>query len=80
MKVINLSVITLWVTTLPVVASITVTLTPDLASPRPVGTSIVFTAVVTNTSPGAHDYRFTAQKSGTPVQVLRDYGVSATWT
>ncbi|MCC7156817.1 MAG: aryl-sulfate sulfotransferase [Bryobacterales bacterium] len=79
MKQLILTLLAPCVGVLPAFATITVTLTPDLNSPQPVGTSITWTAVVTDTSAGDHDYRFTAQKTGAPVQVLSDYAMSNTW-
>lgn len=65
---------------LPLAAAVTVTVAPNLTSPRPVGTSVAWTASVIDSSPGAHDYRFTVQTAGQPVRILRDFGTNNVWT
>lgn len=65
---------------LPVFATITVTLVPNLAGPQPVGTSVTWTATVADSAAGAHDFRFTARRAGEPVRILRDFGTSNVWT
>lgn len=64
----------------PIVASITVTLTPNLAAPQPVGTSIVWTANAVDTDSGSHIYRFGAESNGAQAQILKDFAVDNTWT
>ncbi len=62
-------------------ASLTVTLTPNVASPQPVGASITFTAAVVgdpDSSP-VYEYSFNAELAGQPTQVRRGLGHSNTW-
>src|SRR5688572_11804419 len=61
-------------------ASISITLTPSLPSPQPLGTSVQWTAAITDTEPGGHLYRFNTQPSGLPVQIKRDFAQSNQWT
>ncbi len=61
-------------------ATISVTLTPDLPSPQPLGTSIHWTATVTDSSPGEHRYRFLTQPTGFDQQIRRDFSPDNTWT
>lgn len=61
-------------------AAITVTLTPGLPSPQPLGTSIKWTATVVDTQPGDHLYRFTTQPTGLSVVVKQDFGDKNEWT
>ncbi len=57
-------------------ATITVSLTPSVASPQPVGTSISWTAAATDTNPGTFDFSFSVSNAGGPFQMLQDYDVS----
>ncbi len=66
----------------PLMADLNVTLTPNPAGPQPVGTTITWTATV-NGDPDpnpTYEYTFSAEPKGSPVQVLRGYGHSNTWT
>lgn len=64
----------------PIAGSITITLTPNLPDPQPVGTSIVWTASVVDSDSGSHIYRFSAGPAGAPLQILKDFAVDNTWT
>jgi hypothetical protein len=55
-----------------------VTLTPSVASPQPVGTSVTFTAAGLPQG-GSYEYRFWL-KEGTAWNVVRNYATTATWT
>jgi hypothetical protein len=54
-------------------ATVTVSLTPNPAGPQPVGTSITWTAMVTDLQAGAHSYRFSVQAPGGRVQIRKDF-------
>jgi arylsulfate sulfotransferase len=69
------AVAVLLVTGTAVAAPLTVTLTPSVASPQTVGTTVNFTAVASGGS-GNYDYRFTLQRAG----VRQDYSVINTWS
>jgi hypothetical protein len=63
-------------------AAVTVTqLTPSMASPQPVGTTLLWTATVINTNPGPLLYRFSVGRNGSFL-VLRDFAQLNTfeWT
>jgi hypothetical protein len=65
----------------PAMADIAVSLVPGVPSPQPVGTSIPLTAVVSgdpDPSPN-YEYRFSVQPAAAPVQITRGYGRSSQW-
>lgn len=65
---------------LPLAAAMTISFTPNLPSPRPVGTPVTWTTTVSDTSPGDHQYRFAVSpRNGTP-RIWRDFGNPNTWT
>jgi arylsulfate sulfotransferase len=82
--------ITLWLLPLvvaacgaePVTTPMTVTLTPSLTSPSPVGTVVTWTAAAQGPPPGTLWYRFRAGRAGGELRVVRDYGPLAAldWT
>ena len=55
---------------------------PSLAAPQPVGTTITWTAIANNPSPGALWYRFSVGPHNGALQVVKDYSASSTfeWT
>lgn len=57
-------------------AAVNVTFTPSVASPQPVGTTIVWTASGTDTDPGIIDYQFSVSSNSQPLRVFQDYDVS----
>jgi hypothetical protein len=57
-------------------AAITVTFTPSVPSPQPVGTTIIWTASATDTDAGAFDYSFSVSNNGGAFQTFQDYDVS----
>jgi len=64
-------------------SSIQVQLTPSLASPQTLGTTIVWTAAATDSNPGPVSYKFAWQMLGAGrYRVLRDFSTSNTlpWT
>ena len=68
----------------PLMATLSVTLSPNPAGPQPVGTTIKWTATVSgdpDQNP-VYEYRFSAELTGTPVLVRRGFGSSKsfTWT
>lgn len=60
-------------------ASISVTLSPSPAGPQPVGTIITWTATVSDTTPGTHEYRFTVGPAAGPFSVVRDFNLANTF-
>ena len=54
-------------------ATITVTLSANLSSPQPLGTTITFTANVTDTAGGAHEHQFKVTPIGGTPSIVRDY-------
>jgi len=54
-------------------AAITVQLTASSALPRPVGTTITFTATATDSDPGTISYQFSTGSSIGPLKIVRDY-------
>jgi arylsulfate sulfotransferase len=61
-------------------APVSIALTPSVASPQMLGTSIVWTATVVNPVPGdTYDYQFAISINGN-IQVVRDAGVANTFT
>ena len=67
---------------LPLTAQFTVTLTPNAASPQPLGKSVTWTATVSgDPDPNpVYEYRFTATPLGGLSQIRRGYGHSKTFT
>ena len=63
-------------------ATITVTLSPSLASPQPLGTTIVWTATVTDTVGGGDEMQFSVAPNGSPAAVVHDFNISKSfpWT
>jgi arylsulfate sulfotransferase len=64
------------VTASPASATITALLTPSIASPQLVGTTITWTATATDNNPGTIDFQFSVEAGSTGFQVLQDYDVS----
>ena len=52
---------------------IQIQLTPSPGGPQPVGTVLTWTATVTDTDPGPHDYQFSTALLGFPQQIRRDF-------
>jgi hypothetical protein len=63
-------------------AGISITLAPSAASPQPVGTSITWTAIVTDGSSGGHEYQFSVTGDDGITAVVRDFHTnnSFVWT
>src|ERR1700730_8794967 len=63
-------------------AAVTVTLTPSLPSPSPVGTMITWDASASHASSGTMWYRFRVRELGGNYKIIRDYGplASLDWT
>ena len=63
-------------------ATIQVTLASSPASPQPVGTTITWTATISDTASGGHEYQYSVAPSGGPAAVVRDYHpvTSFPWT
>jgi arylsulfate sulfotransferase len=59
---------------------ITVTMVPSVASPQPVGTSVVWTPTASDPHPGAIDFRFSVGPGGQAYQLLQDFDVTNTFT
>jgi hypothetical protein len=57
----------------PGFATLTVTLTPNIASPVVVGTPVTFKAVATDSNPGTIDYRFSVARGTNPAEVTVDF-------
>ena len=66
----------------PLMAQLTLTLTPNPAGPQPVGTSIIWTATVSGDPDPqpSYEYTFSAELAGSPVQVRKGYTDVKTWT
>ena len=69
------SLIALALSVLPL-GAVTVTLTPSVAPPQPVGTTIKFTAAVTDAPGIPFDFQFAVARSGSPFRVAQDYGIA----
>src|SRR5664279_3760359 len=54
-------------------ATIQVTLASSPASPQPVGTTITWTATVSDTASGGHEFQFSVAASGQSAAIVRDY-------
>ncbi|HZT28672.1 MAG TPA: aryl-sulfate sulfotransferase [Bryobacteraceae bacterium] len=63
-------------------AAVSVSLTPSVPSPAPLGTVVTWSAAAFGDGPGPLWYRFRAAPAGTDLRVIQDYGPSATldWT
>ena len=63
-------------------ATIQVTLSSSPASPQPVGTTITWTATVSDTASGGHELQFRVAANGRPAAIVRDYSpvTSFQWT
>ena len=66
----------------PLMAQLTVALSPNVGSPQPIGSSITWTATVSgDPDPNpSYEYQFTGQPVGFAPQVRRGYGHSKTFT
>ena len=53
-------------------ASISVTLSPSVASPKPVGTVVIWTATVQDSVGGTHEYQFSVGPEGGPAAIVRN--------
>jgi arylsulfate sulfotransferase len=60
-------------------ATISVTLSPSPAGPQPVGTVITWTATVSDTAPGTHQYRFSVGPANGSLAIVRDYQLGNTF-
>jgi hypothetical protein len=70
---------------MPALASVEVTtLTPSLASPQVIGTSVTWTATATDTNPGPLTFQFNMSLSGKALALVKDFNIGAlsggTWT
>lgn len=65
-----------------VLRGMSVTLTPSVMSPTPLGTVVSFTAATSDTASNNLWYRFRVRRPGTDYQMIRDYGPVSTldWT
>jgi arylsulfate sulfotransferase len=54
-------------------ASVSVALTPSVASPQPVGTRVIWIAQGASSEPGALDYRFRVRPTGATFRIVRDF-------
>ena len=64
----------------PLCATISVSLTPSLPSPQPVGTIITWTPTASDTDPGTIDFRYSVSAdNGATYQILQDYDVASTY-
>ena len=59
-------------------ATISVTLSPSPSGPQPVGTVITWTATVSDTAPGTHEYRFSVGPAGGPLAIVSDFSLAHT--
>ena len=57
-------------------ATISVTLSPSPAGPQPVGTVITWTATVSDTATGTHEYRFSVGPAAGPLAIVWDFNLS----
>ena len=60
------------VCSVPAIAQLSVTLTPNIPAPQPVGATVTWTAKASGGT-GPYDYRFTTTLSGSSNQIRRDY-------
>jgi arylsulfate sulfotransferase len=60
-------------------AQISVTLTPSVASPKPVGTVVTWTAKVTDGVGGTHEYQWSVGPQGGPAAIVRDFSQSTSF-
>jgi arylsulfate sulfotransferase len=63
-------------------ATISVTLAASPASPQPVGTTVTWTATVSDTSTGTHELQFSVAQGSGPAAIVRDFHTSTSfqWT
>jgi arylsulfate sulfotransferase len=63
-------------------AAVSVSLTPSVPSPAPLGTLVTFTAVASDTDPGTLWYRFRERRVGGEFHIIRDFSPQTTldWT
>jgi arylsulfate sulfotransferase len=63
-------------------ATIHVTLASSPASPQPVGTTVTWTATISDTASGGHELQFSVAPSGGPAAIVRDFHTSTSfpWT
>jgi len=63
-------------------ASISVTLAASPASPQPVGTTITWTATISDTSSGTHELQYSVATGSGPAAIVRDFHTSTSfqWT
>ena len=64
----------------PMFASMSITLQPNRPSPQPVGSSITWTATVSDTEAGPHEYRYSTFLIGTAPQIRRAFSSNSNWT
>ena len=65
----------------PLFATLTVSLSPSVTSPQPVGTSIVWAPTATDTTGNPVDFRFQVSlPSGQAYEIYQDYDVAPTFT
>ena len=59
-------------------ATISVTLSPSPAGPQPVGTVITWTATVSDTASGTHEYRFSVGPANGQLAIVQDFSLAKT--
>jgi hypothetical protein len=62
----------------PATPATAVTLTPSIASPAAVGTTVTFTAAASGGS-GSYEYKYLLRLPGGALNVIRNYSTQATW-
>ena len=60
----------------PLFATITVNLSPSLASPQRLGTAVTFTATASDTNGGKFDFQYSVSRTGQALQIIEDYDIS----
>lgn len=66
--------------TTPLYGTIQVTLASSPMSPQPVGTTVTWTASISDNVAGSHELQFSVGPSGGPSAIVRDYHPSSTFT
>ena len=71
--------------TAPVFATVTIkSITPSVASPQVIGTSITWTVTATDTNPGPLTFQFNVGQTGKTLSMVKDYNLGtlsgSTWT
>jgi arylsulfate sulfotransferase len=61
-------------------ATISVTITPSVANPKPVGTVLTWTANVTDSVPGTHEYQWSVGPQGSPTAIVWDFSTYSKFT